>query len=453
MEERMLAAALAKKVQEAGGKTYFVGGCVRDRLLGRESKDLDLEVHGVSPRVLEGILDTLGERLEKGKSFGVYGLRHCELDIALPRRERATGAGHRDFAVEVDPFLGERRAAARRDFTVNALMENVLTGEVLDFFGGREDLSRGILRQVTRESFVEDPLRVLRGAQLAARFSFTVAAETRALCRTMNLGALAKERVWEELKKALLRAPQPARFFAELRQMDALSPWFAEVQDLIGVEQPPQYHPEGDVWNHTLGVLDAAAALRGQSEKPLELMLAALCHDFGKVTTTRRVEGRIRALGHEEAGLEPARRLLRRLCGENVRMQPVENLILLHMKPNVLAAQHAGLRATMKLFDRALLPEELLLLAKADRMGQGMPGDYRETEAFLQARLAAYRELLAKPQVTGRDLAGLGLEPGPDYGEALDFAHKLHLAGVLKEAALPQTAAYLRRLRRGAKSP
>lgn len=166
--DRETARRIAQEVQPLGGSVYYVGGCVRDRLLGRESKDLDIEVHGVTPQQLEIVLDRMGGRRTVGVSFGVYGLAGCGLDIAMPRRETTVGRGHRDFTVEVDPWLGPERAARRRDFTVNALMEDVLTGQVLDFFGGREDLRRGLLRHVDDHSFPEDPLRVLRGAQFAA---------------------------------------------------------------------------------------------------------------------------------------------------------------------------------------------------------------------------------------------------------------------------------------------
>ena len=170
-----MARRIGQRVAAQGGRVYYVGGCVRDRLLGKDSQDVDIEVHGVTPEALEGILDSLGERLQMGVSFGIYGLKHVCLDIAMPRTEQATGRGHRDFAVSVDPFLGTQKAAMRRDFTINALMEDVLTGEVLDPFGGQEDLRRGILRHVNAQTFVEDPLRVLRAAQFAARFGFSVA--------------------------------------------------------------------------------------------------------------------------------------------------------------------------------------------------------------------------------------------------------------------------------------
>ena len=220
-----MARRIAAAVQKAGGRTYFVGGYVRDLLLGRENKDIDIEVHGISVQALEKVLDMLGQRLTMGASFGIMGLRHYDLDIAMPRSETATGRGHKDFEVFVDPFIGEEKAARRRDFTMNALMQNVLTGEILDFFGGKEDILRRRIRHVNETTFVEDPLRVLRAAQFAARFGFEVDEETVALSSGMDLSALPGERILLELEKALLKAARPSRFFEELRKMDQLSEW------------------------------------------------------------------------------------------------------------------------------------------------------------------------------------------------------------------------------------
>ena len=225
MDDRNIAMAvrIAQRAAELGGTVYYVGGFVRDRLRGAKTKDVDIEVHGLYPAQLEAILDELGERVAVGESFGIYKLKGCTLDIAMPRREEKRGSGHRDFDVCVDPFLGTFKAARRRDFTINALMENVLTGEIVDGFGGLRDLREGVLRHVSDESFAEDPLRVLRCAQFAARFGFTVADETAALCGRMDLSSLAKERVMDELEKALLKAAAPSVFFETLRRMGQLS--------------------------------------------------------------------------------------------------------------------------------------------------------------------------------------------------------------------------------------
>ena len=446
---RQMAQRIAERVAQQGGRVYYVGGLVRDKLLGRENKDVDIEVHGVTPKVLESILDSLGQRMEMGASFGVYGLKHYELDIAMPRKEQATGRGHRDFAVFVDPFLGTEKAAQRRDFTMNALMEDVLTGEIVDHFGGQEDLKRGRLRHVNDVSFAEDPLRVLRAAQFAARFGFSVAEETISLCARMDLTALAGERIFGELEKALLKAPRPSVFFEVLRQMGQLGYWFPEVEKLIGVPQEPRFHPEGDVWNHTMLVLDEAAKLRGQAKEPLGLMLAALCHDLGKQTAIQNDNGRIRALGHEEAGIPLTKAFLSRITGEKKLHKYAANMVLLHMRPNLLAAQKSGQKSCCHLFDKSVCPEDLLLLAKADALGRGIEQDYRPTEVYLQEKLAAFHEIMSRPFVQGSDLIAAGFEPGKDFSEALTLAHKLRLAGVKKEDALGQTAAYLQKERRG----
>jgi tRNA nucleotidyltransferase (CCA-adding enzyme) len=221
-----------------------------------------------------------------GESFGIYALKGYGLDIAMPRKETLRGSGHRDFDICVDPFIGTEKAAQRRDFTVNALMEDVLTGEIIDHYGGLYDLKHGILRHVCAKTFAEDPLRVLRGAQFAALFSFSIALETVDLCRGLTLRHLPRERIEGELQKALLKASHPSVFFETLRTMGQLHEWFPEAAALIGIPQDPLHHPEGDVWIHTMMVLDEAAKHRAQVSHPMGLMLAALTHDFGKVVCT-----------------------------------------------------------------------------------------------------------------------------------------------------------------------
>ncbi len=441
-----LAHRIAADVAQAGGRAYFVGGYVRDAVLGRENKDIDIEVHGLMPAQLEAILDTLGERTVMGASFGVYGLRHHHIDIAMPRCETKSGRGHRDFTVFVDPFLGTKKAAQRRDFTVNAMMQDVLTGEILDPFGGLDDLRAGVIRHVCDASFGEDPLRVLRAAQFAARFGFAVAPETVSLCAGMDLTALACERVMDELCKALLKADHPRVFFDVLREMNQLADWFPEVLALIDVMQEPRFHPEGDVYTHTMLVLDQAALLRDQASYPLGLMMAALCHDFGKPQTTRTIDGRIRSFDHENVGVPIAERFVARLSSEVRLRKYVANMVALHMRPNALVYMQSGRGAYMKLLDAAVSPEDLLLLARADHCGRtGREHDYGEIEDTLKGELAAYRTLMAQPAVRGEDLIRAGMKPGKAMGEALVFAHRLHLRGVEKPQALSQTLAFVRK--------
>lgn len=439
-KEERLSQRIAQKVAEKGGTAYYVGGWVRDRLMGIPNKDVDMEVHGVAPAVLREILEGFGERITVGESFGVYTLKGYSIDIAMPRRETVRGLGHRDFDICVDPFAGTRAAAMRRDFTVNALMQNVLTGEIVDAFGGRDDLRQGILRHVSDDSFAEDALRVLRGAQFAARFGFSVAPETAALCRKMSLRHLARERVMGEVKKALCKADKPSVFFTFLRDVDKLGDWFPELQALIGVEQPPEHHAEGDVWTHTMMVLDAAASYRDRVREPFAFMLSALCHDLGKAVCTEKIGGVIHAYDHESKGLPLVRRFLGRLTDARALTDYVLNLTQYHMRPNKMAADGSCVKATNKMFDLAADPEALLYLALAD--GQGKIPAQAGNEAFLTQRLALYREYMARPYVTGRDLIEAGLKPCPAFSDYLAYAHKLRLAGVDKTSALKQTLAF-----------
>lgn len=441
-----MAKHIAKVVAKEGGRAFFVGGYVRDKLMGEEIKDIDMEIHGITPKKLSEILDGVGERLEMGASFGVFGLRGYDLDIAMPRKEEATGRGHKDFAIFVDPFLGTKKAAMRRDFTMNAMMEDVLTGELVDHFGGMDDLKNGILRHVNAKTFVEDPLRVLRAAQFAARFEFQIAEETVELSKTMDLSYLACERIYAELEKALLKAKKPSIFFEKMRQMNQLTVWFKEIEQLIGVRQSPKHHPEGDVWNHTMMVLDEAAKFCEEADNPAGFMFAAICHDFGKIVATTEIDGKIHAFGHEVEGIPLAKQFLTRITNEVKLRKYVLNMVELHMKPNIMAAQNAKIKSTNKMFDSSLDPEGLVLFSIADHMGRTGKVRDEKTEAFLRERLAIFHETMEKPYVMGSDLVKAGLKPGPKFHEILEYSHKLRLARVDKEDALKQTLAYARKL-------
>ncbi|MBQ6946546.1 MAG: tRNA nucleotidyltransferase [Clostridia bacterium] len=441
--DRQLAREIAIKAARLGGKVYYVGGCVRDDILGRELKDVDIEVHGLPANALEQILDTLGTRIEIGKSFGVYGLKGYTLDIAMPRKESARGRGHRDFSVEVDPWVGTKEAARRRDFTIGALMKEVLNGEIIDHFGGLEDLKNGVLRHVDANSFPEDPLRVLRAAQFAARFNFTVAEETVSLCAAMDLSTLSGERVAEEIKKALLYAKTPSRFFTVLRQMGQLKGWFDELDALIGIPQNPVYHGEGDVWNHTMMVLDRAAGYRETAKHPYPFMLSALVHDFGKAATTTDKNGVLHAYDHECAGVPMVRRFLNRFTKEKELHNYVINMTELHMQPGAAAGRGDSVKSTNRLFDRSKCPEDLILLSLADNEGR-IAERPQNPESYLQERLEQYRQTMTAPFVSGKDLVEAGLHPNEQFHDILSYAHKLRLAGVGKEEALKQTLGYAR---------
>lgn len=438
-----LAKRIATAIANEGGRAYYVGGYVRDQILGVENKDIDIEIHGITIDILEKILLSFGKPISMGNSFGIYQLQNANVDISLPRSG--------EDLYKIDPFIGIEAAAGRRDFTINALMQDILTNEVIDFFGGREDIDNRIIRQVSNHTFISNPLRVFRAAQFAARFSFSVDNKTSLSASEINLSTIASERVYSELEKALLKAEKPSAFFEELRKMNQLSVWFPELAALIDVLQNPVHHPEGNVWIHTMQVLDEAAKLREKSYHPYWFMLSALCHDYGKALTTEEQSGTLHAYGHEIEGLLLTEHFLNRLTSNFKLTQYVLNMVELHMKPNSMARNTESVKSFMKLFDQSICPEDLLLLSKADYLGRvGEETDvelqinnYKPTEAKLHDMLSRFRKEMAQPYVRGRDLVEAGIEPGALMGEALQYAHKLRIAGLPKNEQLRQTLGWI----------
>lgn len=447
-KDRLMAKAIAEKVAKLGGHTYFVGGCVRDEILGDEIKDFDIEVHGITPSALEEILDSLGERISIGESFGIYNLKGCSVDIAMPRKEKVRGLGHKDFDIFVDPFIGTKGASKRRDFTFNALMKDVISGEIIDHCNGRRDLELRVLRHVNDESFGEDPLRVLRGAQFAARLDATVAPETVEICRNMDISTLPKERIEGELQKALLKAEKPSVFFEVLREMNQLDFWFPELAELLGIPQNPKHHAEGDVWVHTMMVIDEAAKLRSKVQNPLGFMLSAVAHDFGKAICTEVINGAVHAYEHETKGLPLIERFLKRITSETKLIEYAMNICSLHMQPNIVAGVRASVKSTNRMFDRAVDPVALICFSVADSEGKIPRRADSSNEEFLYERLEIYNEYMSRPYVMGRDLIEAGLSPGEDFSEILGYAHKLRLAGIEKTDALKQVLAFAKQLRK-----
>ena len=444
-QDMALAREIARRAVQAGGRAMFVGGVVRDGLMGVPSKDIDVEVYGIAPGALRALLSELGEVVEKGASFGVFGLAHSNLDIAMPRRERRTGGRHTDFDVNVDPNLPLEAASMRRDFTINAMMRDVLTGELVDFWGGRADLEARRIRHVSDGTFPEDALRVFRAAQFAARLEAEIDPETLALCASMDVSQLSVERVFDEMGKALLKAEKPSIFFRALRRMDHLKEYFPELEACIGVPQNPIYHPEGDVFEHTMMVVDCAAALRERAQWPLAFMLAALLHDLGKaVATETQPDGKITSYGHEIQGLPLCEAQLGRLTRQGKLVEYVKNMMWLHMRPNILAQCRSKKKKTRQLFDVSVCPEDLILLSRADASGKlDRPYD-AANEAFLWERLEDYRRVMERPMVTGGDLVAAGLTPGPQFSQWLARARQLHFAGLDRDRALSQVLAEAR---------
>lgn len=292
-------------------------------------------------------------------------------------------------------------------------------------------------------------MRILRVAQFAARLNFSVAEETVELSKRLSLDRIPRERILGELEKALLKSNNPSVFFETLQKMDQLDAYFPEVKSLIGVAQDPIHHPEGDVWNHTMIVLDKAAQLREQSSYPLGFMLSALCHDFGKTVTTERINGSIHSYRHEDAGVEIALQFIERLSNTAKLKEYVANMVRLHMRPRQMAAQKSSSKAMCKMFDEAMSCDDLLLLSKADACGRAITINCAETERFLKNHLSIYKERVSLPQVTGKDLLEAGFTPDKDFKDVLEYARKMQLSGVKKEEALRHAISYLRKNRGG----
>ena len=446
---------LARAVQEAGGRALLVGGCVRDRLLGREVKDWDVEVYGVEPAALRELLGRFGRVNVVGEAFTVYKLGY-DLDVSLPRRERKTGRGHRGFYIEGDPQMSFEEAARRRDFTVNAILEDPLTGELIDPHHGLEDLEAKLLRAVAPETFVEDSLRVLRAAQFAARFQFDVEEKTVELCRSIDLTDLPAERVWGEVEKILLAAARPSVGLQWLDRLNVTPQLFPELDALKGVPQEEEWHPEGDVFVHTLLVCDRARELVDDLDYPrrVTVMLAALCHDFGKPSTTEFVEGRTRSRGHDEAGVAPTLALLDRLKlftldGYDVRAQAIA-LVREHLKPGEFYRKREEVTdgAFRRLARRCEL-ELLYRVAKADSLGRNAPWVAREKwftadaqEWFIERARALSLEKGPPPALLlGRHLLEMGLKPSPLFGEIQRAVYEMQLDNRVRTLEEAKTAA------------
>ena len=432
------ARAIATAVREAGGRALIVGGWVRDRLMGRDSKDLDLEVYSIPSDRLRQLLESFGRVETVGGSFQVYKIG--DIDVSLPRRESKSGRGHRGFAVSGDPTMTVEEAGRRRDFTVNTIAWDPLTNDYLDPHDGRGDLERRVLRVVDPATFADDSLRVLRAIQFAARFEFTLDERTRALCRDTPLDDLPTERIWGEIEK-LLFAARPSVGFVLAMDLGVVSKLFPELLALAGCPQEPEWHPEGDVWMHTLQVVDCARARLDGLSRPeqVALMLGAMCHDFGKPATTALIEGRIRSLDHEEQGVPPTTVFLDRLNihsieGYDVRQQ-VTGLVAQHLKPGAWykVRDEVGDGAFRRLAQKVDL-ELLARVAKADCLGRE-PGHFDCTamDWFLhRARALGVEHRPPAPILLGRHVLALGLRPGPRVGEILKAVYEQQLDGTVK---------------------
>lgn len=426
-----LAMDLARHFESAGGRMLLVGGTVRDLLLGQIPNELDIEVQKLSAEEIKSSLQHRHSCDEVGKSFGVLRLKGKPVEIALPRTEVKSSSGHKGFTVKVNPFLSFAQAAERRDFTINALGFDPLNDELLDPFNGKEDLNKGILRHIG-PAFSEDPLRVLRGMQFIARFDLSPTRETTSLCQGIELEDLPSERLWEEWKKLILKGKN---LFAGLCFLRA-SKWlrhFPELKALVGCEQDPEWHPEGDVWTHTLHCMNAFARERiGNEWEDLVVGFAVLCHDLGKPATTYRTDdGRIRSPLHEPRGEEPTRSFLSRLTNQKDLHEEVVPLVRRHLTPRIFYQDQAGDGAIRRLARKVKRIDRLVRVASADIAGRPPRKDDFPEGPWLLKRANDLKVVNEepKPLVLGRHLIERGLQPGPGFGPILKKCFEAQLDG------------------------
>lgn len=434
----------------AVGRPLLVGGCVRDHLVGLPSKDYDIEVYGASAAAVSGTLAEFGDTDPVGKSFGVIKFRRdgVDFDISLPRLDRKTGSGHRGFDVGTDPTLPPEKALARRDFTINSIALDPFADEWIDPFGGRDDLAGRILRH-TSDAFPEDPLRVLRGFQFAGRLDMQIAPETARVCASISntFSELPVERVWGEWAKWSTESIRPSAGLRVLQETQWLS-HFPEVAALRGLSQEPEWHPEGDVFEHTCLCVDALASMAewrsASSDERMLLMLAVLSHDLGKAGTTERAErhGVMRWIspGHETTGGPLSDSLLARIGAPiwiRERVRPlVENHHSHHHGPVPPSA------TSVRRLARRLAPATLaqwLLVLRSDHLGRP-PLVSAETEARIEAWSEAARELelrdsAPRPILLGRHLVAAGMQPGPSFKPILEEAFEAQLDGGFSDEA------------------
>ena len=452
MNKQEIVRDIARAFRDMGGKAYLVGGCVRDKRMGVEPKDFDIEVYGVPGEKIEPVLRKFGRVNTVGKSFCIHRVTHPELkdvnfDVSIPRKDSKTGAGHKGFIVEGDPYLPIPEATRRRDITINSILEDPLTGEIVDPFHGVEDLRQGFIRATDETFFGEDPLRVLRVCQFAARFEFKIEPRTVEICRKVSrtLGELSSDRVGEEWKKLLLKSRNPSIGLQAVRDLNVAKALHPELEALIGCPQEPEWHPEGDVWTHTLMVADCAALIVRREHMDPEaawtVLLGALCHDFGKPATTRReAGGRIRSPFHSEQGLKPASSFLRSLRASEETDKKVRNIVFEHLNPLYLYNHREEIKpSTVKRLAVRLFPasfDELLCVAEADYFGRSLPldpaypaGDWLKE----QLKILELESGGPKPILMGRHLLERGWQPGPEMGKVLKAVFEMQIEGAVND--------------------
>ena len=438
---------ILKDLQEIGATPIIVGGSVRDFFLNIPVKDYDIEIFGIDS------LETIQKSLEKfasvkmvGKSFGVLTLRvnEYDFDFALPRIEKKIGNTHQDFEIITNANLSFKEAAIRRDFTINAIGYDFCTKDFLDPFDGINDLKNRVLKHIDDKTFIEDSLRVYRAVQFSARFDFSLDEKTFELCKKIvqnnELHFLPKERIYEEFKKLFLKSSKPSIGFELLKDLGVLK-YFPELKALISCVQDPIYHPEGDVWIHTMMCLDELSRILKEENivdeyRKLYLFYAILCHDFGKPFCTKEINGKITSHKHESLGIEPTISFLSKLTNEKKFIEIVSSLVKNHLIPFQLYLAESSLKAIKRLSLKVNI-EDLCLVCLADCLGRTIPDKEKCPKATFwvlnKAKELDIHNEPIKPIVQGRDLIELGFKPSDKFKEILEFAFDLQIDENMKK--------------------
>ena len=424
---------IAKASSEHGGRALLVGGAVRDHYMGRESKDYDVEIYGLDSKSVEALLSQFGTVLFVGKSFGVYRIAGLDVDFSLPRKD----SYGRKPEVVVDPHMSYHDAFMRRDLTMNAMGIDLHTGELIDPFNGRDDIKNKILRTPNPEFFVQDPLRLFRVMQFIGRFAMQPDEQLNNVCMTMDISKISLERIAGEIEKLFLQSSRPSLGLRWLTNIKRLQEIFPELFATIGIPQRADFHPEGDVFEHSMQALDAAASYEYENDnKKLVMLSAALCHDLGKVTTTECVDGVYHAYGHAAAGVAPAKKLLSRMTLRSDVKEAVPKLVKYHMEPIIFVHGHAKAAAYKRLALK-LSPQvnlfDLALLSKADQQGRNgqsqipLEHDIPLTMQFIaQAETFGVMHEQEPPLLQGADIMHL-VQPGPAMGRMLKKAYEIQI--------------------------
>lgn len=433
---------IIKEIEKHDGHAYFVGGMVRDMLLGAPVKDVDIEVHALDEDQLMRILQKFGQVDLVGKSFGVLRLHGVDIDWSLPR---ADSAGRKP-TVAIDPFMPIDQALARRDITINAMALHTTSQMLIDPFNGLQDLEDGILRSPNIDFFSQDPLRFFRIMSFISRFEMYPDLVLHTLCTTMPIATVSQERIEQEFAKMLLRSKRPSLGIRWLKQIGRLKEILPELAATIGVVQSPKWHPEGDVFEHTMQALDAAAQLSYISdEEKLTVMYAALCHDLGKAETTTCEDDGIHSRGHESAGEPLARSMLMRITHNKELIDKAAKLVRWHMEPAHFITSKARMSAYKRLAHKLAPDVNIDMLVKvvtADRRGRNGAGHdpliSEDPGLQLFAKKAEQAQVVYEHEpalLTGKDFLD-HIAPGPELGKAVARAYELQMEGELNKEIL-----------------